>query len=65
MVSNLTRFVRENNQPELHHKSSYKFNPNHAIKIESGISYHNQSAYYGTTHYKGDQTNYNINDCER
>jgi len=48
-------------QPELHHKSSYKFNPNHAIKIESGISYHNQSSYYGTTHYKGDQTNYNIN----
>ena len=48
-------------QPELHHKSSYRFNPNHAIAIQSGISYHHQSSYYGTTHYKGDQTNYNIN----
>ena len=40
---------------------SYKFNQKHAIKLESGLSYHNQTSYYGTTSYKGDQTNYNIN----
>ena len=48
-------------QPELYNKVSYRFNQKHAIKCESGFSYHDQEAYYGTTHYTADQFNYNIN----
>jgi len=47
-------------QPEIHHKSSYRFNPTHAIKLESGLSYHDQTSYYGTTNYQANQTNYNL-----
>ena len=48
-------------QPELHNKISYKFNQSHAIKLESGFSYHDQESYYGTTYYTANQFNYNIN----
>ena len=48
-------------QPELISKASFKFNQMHAIKFESGFSYHNQESYYGTTHYDADQYNFNIN----
>tara|TARA_Y100000994_G_scaffold249358_1_gene260570 strand:- start:18295 stop:20529 length:2235 start_codon:yes stop_codon:yes gene_type:complete len=52
--------VVEFQQPELYNKTSYKFNETRAITIETGISYHNQESFFGTTQYLANQTNYNI-----
>ncbi len=44
-------------QPEIYTKTGYKLNDNHNFVLFASAFYHNQSSYFGSTHYRANQTN--------
>tara|TARA_B100001057_G_scaffold382138_1_gene388132 strand:- start:120 stop:2330 length:2211 start_codon:yes stop_codon:yes gene_type:complete len=50
----------EFSQPEIHLKSTYKFNDNNNLILKSAFTHHDQESYFGTTKYNANQQNYYI-----
>ena len=48
----------EFSQPELHLKSTYKFDDNNNLVFKSALTHHDQESYFGTTKYNANQQNY-------
>lgn len=44
-------------QPEIYTKTGYKMNDKHNFVVLASAFYHNQSSYFGTTHFQANQTN--------
>ena len=44
-------------QPEIYTKTGYKMNDKHNFVVLASAFYHNQSSYFGTTHFQAKQTN--------